>query len=115
MKQGQEYYTFIAEDAIKNQKTIRITCDCSNILTIDPPIQEQYIFCPNCESKINYIVLQGNPDYMPIQLPNGETTMVDVAGSGAPSFDSLSLEEKQKMTSDFLEQVDKNKGEQNND
>lgn len=60
-EEEQVLYTFIAGAAIKGNDPFPVQCNCGGIITIMPPMQENEVICPNCETTIKMLVIEGDP------------------------------------------------------
>jgi len=76
-----DLFTFVAEIAVQRGDPIPITCNCGGVITIMPPLQEELVVCPRCESRIKMLVLSGDPGYVMGRAPNGEPMLIPVQGS----------------------------------
>ncbi len=77
----QELYTFVAEEALKNQEGIPIACNCTflNLLSErGKPIEK--IACWACGSTIKLFVLEGDGGYI-FGYEDGKTELFDVQAS----------------------------------
>jgi len=91
-----DLYTFVAESAIRVEEPFPLHCNCGSVVTIMPPFQEQLVVCPNCESTIKMIVLEGDPGYVLGRNHDGEPTLIPVQGSSKEAL-SLTQEEKERI------------------
>ncbi len=101
-------FTFVAEIAVERGDPIPVTCNCGSVITIMPPLQEELVVCPSCESRIKLLVLNGDPGYVVGRAPNGEPMLIPVQGS-SPEKLAISDEERQNM----LEKIRKDWGNTN--
>jgi hypothetical protein len=46
-----------------------------------PPFEEEFVVCPNCESSIKILVIQGDPGFIIGRDSDGEVTLLPVQGS----------------------------------
>ena len=90
-----DLFTFVAEIAVSRGEPIPITCNCGGLITIMPPLEEEMIVCPRCESRIKLLVISGDPGYIAGRAPDGEPMLIPVQGSSKEKLD-LSPEERQK-------------------
>jgi hypothetical protein len=88
-----DLYTFVAEHGIRTEEPFPLHCNCGSIVTIMPPFQEQFVVCPNCESTIKIVLLEGDPGYVLARNHDGEPMLIPVQGS---SKEALALTEKEK-------------------
>ncbi len=76
-----DLYTFVAEDALKDDKPFPLRCNCGGVVTILPPFEEEFVVCPNCESSIKILVIEGDPGFIVGRNSDGEVTLLPVQGS----------------------------------
>lgn len=76
-----DLFTFVAQIAVESGDPIPITCNCGSVITIMPPLQEELVVCPSCESRIKLLVLTGDPGDVIGRAPNGEPMLIPVQGS----------------------------------
>jgi hypothetical protein len=88
-----DLFTFLAGIAVERGDPIPITCNCGGVITIMPPLQEELVVCPRCESRIKLLVLEGDPGYVMGRAPNGEPMLTPVQGSSKEKRE-LSEEER---------------------
>jgi hypothetical protein len=91
-----DLFTFVAEIAVERGDPIPITCNCGSVITIMPPLQEELVVCPGCESRIKLMVLTGDPGYVMGRAPNGEPMLIPVQGS-SPEKLAISDEERKRL------------------
>lgn len=91
-----DLFTFVAEVAVERGDPIAITCNCGSVITIMPPLQEELVVCPACESRIKLLVLSGDPGYVMGRAPNGEPMLIPVQGS-SPEKLTISDEERKRL------------------
>ncbi|MGB8725371.1 MAG: hypothetical protein WCD15_21635, partial [Terriglobales bacterium] len=77
-----DLYTFVAGAALQAGKPFQLECNCSGIVTIMPPFQDEYVVCPRCESRIKMIVIEGDPGYIIGADPDGTPKLLPVVASG---------------------------------
>ncbi len=99
-----DLYTFVAEYGIRTREPFPLHCNCGSIVTIMPPFQEQFVMCPNCESSIKIIVLEGDPGYIIGRNHDGEPMLIPVQGSSKIAL-ALTQEEKERMLRDVKEKI----------
>lgn len=58
-----------------------------------PPLQEELVVCPRCESRIKLLVLADDPGYVIGRAPNGDPMLIPVQGS---SKEKLEMPEEKK-------------------
>ncbi len=97
-----DLFTFLAGIAVERGDPIPITCNCGGLITIMPPLQEELVVCPRCESRIKLLVLAGDPGYVMGRAPNGEPMLIPVQGSSKEKL-GISDEERRKA----LEEIQK--------
>ncbi len=90
-----DLFTFVAEVALQKAQPIPIKCNCGGVITIMPPMQEELVICPNCESRIKINVLSGDPGYVMGMTPEGEPMLIPVQGSSKEKLE-ISEAERQK-------------------
>ncbi len=76
-----DLYTLVAGDALKSGEPFPLRCNCGGIVTIMPPFQEESVVCPNCESSIKILVIQGDPGFIIGRNSNREVSLLPVQGS----------------------------------
>ncbi len=91
-----DLFTFVAEIAVERGDPIPITCNCGSVITIMPPLQEELVVCPRCESRIKLLVLTGDPGYVMGRAPNGAPMLISVQGS-SPEKLAISDEERKRL------------------
>jgi hypothetical protein len=90
-------YTFIAGIAIQGNNPFIVQCNCGGEITIMPPMQENQVVCPMCETTIKLLVIEGDPGYVIGQGADGEPTLLPVQGSVAKPINMLSKEEREAI------------------
>src|SRR5205807_6612625 len=103
-----DLFTFIAEIAIQRGEPIPITCNCGSVITIMPPLQEELVICPRCESRVKLLVLSGDPGYVMGRAPNGEPMLIPVQGSSKQKLD-ISPDERQRLLEEIKKKWDEPK------
>ena len=98
-------YTFIAGAAIEGNDPFIVKCNCEGEIRIMPPMQENQVICPVCESIIKMIVIDGDPGYVIGQTPDGETTLLPVQGSKSKPLNMLSKEERDSILKEVKEEL----------
>ena len=84
-----------------------LKCNCGGAVTIMPPLQEEFVVCPLCESKIKILVLEGDPGYVAGLGSDGKTpTLIPVQGSSEPP---LAPEEREQALRNIEETIKKRK------
>lgn len=91
-----DLFTFLAGIAVERGDPIPVTCNCGSVITIMPPLQEELVVCPKCESRIKLLVLTGDPGYVIGRAPNGEPMLIPVQGSSPEKF-AISDEQRKSM------------------
>ncbi len=94
-----DLFTFVAGVAVERNEPLPITCNCSGVITIMPPLQDQVVVCARCESRIKVLVLEGDPGYVFGSDPRGEPMLIPVQGSSKQKLD-ISDEERRKALED---------------
>ena len=65
-----DLYTFIAGAALEKGEPFPLECNCSGVVTIMPPFQDEFVVCPRCESRIRMLVIEGDPcKAVPVCIP----------------------------------------------
>jgi hypothetical protein len=105
MKEENALYTFIAGAAIKGNDPFFVHCNCSGVITIMPPMQENQVVCPKCETTIKMLVVEGDPGYLIGQGSDGEPILLPVQGSSAKPINMLSKEERQIILDNVKENI----------
>jgi hypothetical protein len=98
-----DLFTFLAGIAVERGDPIPVTCNCGSVITIMPPLQEELVVCPKCESRIKLLVLTGDPGYVIGRAPNGEPMLIPVQGS---SPEKLAISDEQRKS--MLEKIKNN-------
>ena len=91
-----DLFTFVAGIAVEAGDPIPITCNCSAVITIMPPLQEELVVCAKCESRIKLLVLSGDPGYVVGRAPDGEPMLIPVQGSSKEMLE-ISPQERREM------------------
>lgn len=102
---NNQYYFFITKNHVESQKIINLKCNCGTINYWKPPHDSSALYCKNCGSKFELIVMEGDPGY--IITSNGP---VKVIGSSVPDFNELSVEEQNNLIKKCEEVINKNNG-----
>jgi hypothetical protein len=74
-------YTFVAADALKQERPFALECNCSGIVTIMPPFEEEFVVGPNWESTIKILAIEGDPGFTVGKSGAGEVILIPVQGS----------------------------------
>lgn len=98
-KENFDFYTFVAEAALTKETPFQLTCNCGAKVTIMPPFQDDYVICPECESKIRMHVIEGDPGYIIGRAASGEPMLIPVQGSSKPHPDALTRAEREAILS----------------
>lgn len=106
-----DLFTFLAGIAVERGDPIPVTCNCGGLITIMPPLQEELVVCPRCESRIKLLVLSGDPGYVMGRAPNGEPMLIPVQGSSKEKLE-LSDEERRNALEKIREHWDDKKADQ---
>ena len=108
MKNGKfDLYSFVAGAAIESGEPFPLRCNCGGIVTIMPPMQEQSVICPICESSIRLLVVEGDPGYIIGRDSDGSPRLLPVQGSTAVNPEMLSDEERKKILEKIENQLKK--------
>jgi hypothetical protein len=89
-----DLYTFVAGAALENGTPFPVECNCSAVITIMPPFQDEYVVCPRCELTIRMLVVEGDPGYIIGGGPDGKPTLLPVQGSSQPHPNQLSRRQR---------------------
>lgn len=100
-----DLYTFVAGAALEAGKPFPVECNCSGVITIMPPFQDEYVVCPCCESKIKMLVIEGDPGYIIGADPDGKPNLLPVQGSSKPHPNTLSAAERADILAKVQEQI----------
>jgi hypothetical protein len=100
-----DLYTFVAGAALQAGKPFQLECNCSGIVTIMPPFQDEYVVCPRCESRIKMIVIEGDPGYIIGADPDGTPKLLPVQGSSKPHPGKLSATERDAILAQVQAQI----------
>lgn len=92
-----DLHAFVAGAALESGEPFQLSCNCGGVVTIMPPFQDEYVICPECESSIRMLVIDGDPGYIVGATPDGDPTLLPVQGSSVPHPDSLPPERKDEM------------------
>lgn len=92
-----DLFTFVAEVALQRGQPIPIKCNCGGVITIMPPMQEELVVCPSCESRIKINVLSGDPGYVMGVTPEGEPMLIPVQGSSKEKLEISEAERQQAL------------------
>jgi hypothetical protein len=106
MKEENVLYTFIAGAAIQGNTPFIVHCNCGGEITIMPPMQENQVVCPMCETTIKMLVIEGDPGYVIGRGADGEPTLLPVQGSSAKPIDMLSKEERETILKRIKENIE---------
>lgn len=105
-KQIFDLYSFVAGVALEDGKPFQLTCNCRGVVTIMPPFQDESVVCPQCESRIKMLVIEGDPGYIIGRDADGSPTLLAVQGSSSPHPASLSADERGSILAETLKQLD---------
>jgi len=97
-----DLFTFVAEIALQSGQPVPITCNCGGVITIMPPMREDIVVCPRCESRIKLNVLSGDPGYVMGMSPDGEPMLIPVQGSSKEKLE-ISEDERQRALNEIRE------------
>lgn len=97
-----DLFTFVAEIALQRGQAVPISCNCGGVITIMPPMQEDLVVCPSCESRIKINVLSGDPGYVMGMSPDGEPMLIPVQGSSREKLE-MSAEERRRVLEEIRE------------
>ncbi|MDQ2947274.1 MAG: hypothetical protein M3Y27_15310 [Acidobacteriota bacterium] len=89
-----DLYTFVAAAALERGSPFPLECNCSGVVTIMPPFQDDYVVCPRCEARIKMLVIEGDPGYIIGADPDGSPKLLPVQGSSKPHPSQLSASER---------------------
>lgn len=102
---------FVAKNAVENNQTFILTCNCGATVTIMPPFQDEYVRCYNCRSIIRMLLLEGDPGYLIGANEEGEWILLPVQGSAAKDLSLLTDYEKKEIIKKAKKNMEKNKYE----
>ena len=100
-----DLYTFVASAALEAGKPFMLGCNCSAVVTIMPPFEDEYVVCPRCEATIRMLVVEGDPGYIIGAGADGNPTLLPVQGSSKPHPNQLSKEEREAILSKVREHI----------
>lgn len=101
--------TFVAGAAVERGEVLFLKCNCGGAITVMPPLQEEVVVCPICESRIRIHVLEGDPGYIAGLGVDGKTPiLILVQGSSVPP---LSPKEREEALKNIQESIDKRKND----
>jgi len=106
-KQNFDLYTFVAGSALAADQPFRVECNCGGGVTIMPPFQDEFVICPQCESRIRMLVVEGDPGYIIGADTDGSPKLLPVQGSSKPNPAKLSAEERDAILAQVREQIEK--------
>ena len=102
-------YAFVAGAAIEGGNPFPLECNCGGVVTIMPPFQDEYVVCPQCESRIKMLVINGDPGYIIGADADGTPKLLPVQGSSKAHPNMLSPAELDSILAGVREHL-KNKG-----
>ena len=105
-QKSYDQYNFVAGDAVAASKPIELQCKCGGLVTVVPPLQQDYATCPKCGLTIGMVVIAGDPGFMVATPPGGKPKLYGVRGSTKPHPDTLSSEERERILAQW-EQANK--------
>lgn len=103
------FYTFVAEDALKTGDPFQLSCNCGGKVTIMPPIQEDSVVCPLCESTIKMLVIEGDPGCIIGADEEGKPMLIPVQGSQKKQPCEMSEQEIHNILKDIPTAARENK------
>lgn len=106
-KEKFDLYTFVAGSALSADCPFQLECNCGGLVTIMPPFQDEFVICPQCESKIRMLVIEGDPGCIIGADADGSPKLLPVQGSSKPHPASLSAEERDVILAQVREQMAK--------
>jgi|HubBroStandDraft_6_1064221.scaffolds.fasta_scaffold02545_7 hypothetical protein len=96
-KRKFDLHTFVAGDALESGDAFPVHCNCSGIITVFSPFEEEFVVCPKCESRIGIHILDGDPGYIFGANPaTGEPILIPVQGSSEQKL-NLSPKERERL------------------
>lgn len=102
-----DLYTFIAGAALEKGTPFPLRCNCSGVVTIMPPFQDEHVVCPRCEARIKMFVIEGDPGYVIGRDPDGTPRLLPVQGSAMPQPDTISAAERDAILAKVKKRVEK--------
>lgn len=109
-KRNFDLYTFVAGSALTADSPFQLECNCGGLVTIMPPFQDEFVICPQCESTIRMLVVDGDPGYIIGADADGSPKLLPVQGSSQPHPAALSAEERNAILAQVREQIEKREG-----
>jgi hypothetical protein len=70
-----------------------------------PPFQDEYVVCPQCESRIRMLVIEGDPGYIIGAESDGSSRLLPVQGSASPHPSKLSVVEHDAILANVRAQL----------
>jgi hypothetical protein len=95
-KKRFDLYTFVAADALKRERPFPLKCNCGGIVTLMPPVQEEFVVCPSCESSIKILAVEGDPGFIIGANPNSDEPIL-IPVQGSERAQNLSAAEKRRL------------------
>jgi hypothetical protein len=102
-----DLYTFVAGSALTADSPFGLECNCGGVVTILPPFQDEFVICPQCESTIRMLVIEGDPGYIIGADADGSPKLLPVQGSSKPHPATLSAAERDTILAQVREQIAK--------
>ena len=102
-----DLYAFVAGAALESGNPFQLECNCGGMVTILPPFQDEYVFCPRCESKIKMLVVEGDPGFIIGADPDGSPKLLPVQGSERPHPSELTAAEREAILQQVKERFEK--------
>ncbi len=100
---NSQYYFPIIQKLVDSNDTIDLTCMCRTINHFKPPHNTSNMFCRNCGSGFNLVVLEGDPGY--IFTSNGPFKVI---GSSVPDIDQLPIDKRIELFKQWSETMKTN-------
>jgi hypothetical protein len=102
-----DLYTFVAGAALESGTPFALECNCGGVITIMPPFQDEYVVCPQCESRIKMLVIEGDPGYIIGADSDGAPKLLPVQGSSKPHPNILSAAARDAILAEVKERFGK--------
>jgi len=104
-RQTFDLYSFVAGAALETGKPFALECNCGAVVTIMPPFEDEHVVCPQCESTIRMLVVEGDPGYIIGAGPDGRPILLPVQGSSKPHPNQLSEQERDAILAKVSEHI----------
>lgn len=101
-----DLYTFVAGAALEASEPFPLQCNCGGVVTIMPPLQDEYVACARCESTIKMLVIEGDPGYIIGRDLDGNPKLLPVQGSTKPHPSTFSAAEREEILAQVRKQFE---------